>query len=163
VYKGSKLLKAARLKFIMQDLVHEASKELVDALGDKVVAVSLFGSWARREAAYDSDLDFFVVVKDLDERDRRFKIYHHLHKVVKRDVTVVDIDEDVLFREDLTITPLLLNISWDSIILYDPSGRLESLFRRIRDTVREKLERYKTKDGKYGWKPKDRQFTTIVV
>ncbi|PNV78565.1 MAG: hypothetical protein C0200_00435, partial [Thermoproteota archaeon] len=106
------------------ELSVEASRRLVKEFGDRIVAVSLFGSWARGEASERSDVDFFVVVRDFDESDRRFRIYDCLQKVVKRDVTVIDIDEEKLFREDLSIGSLLLNIAWDSIILYDPSGRL---------------------------------------
>jgi len=58
---------------------------------------------------------------------------------------------------------LLLNIAWDSMILYDPTGRLGILFERIKEGVKGKLERYITKDRKYGWKPKTKSFTTIEV
>lgn len=147
----------------MAELAFEAAKRLVDALGDRVVAIALFGSWARGEASDRSDADFFVVVRDFNDRDRRFKIYHCLHGALKRDVTVVDVEEEELFREDLTITPLLLNIAFDSVILHDPSGRLGELFKRIREAAENNLERYRTRDGKYGWRPKGRCFTTITV
>jgi predicted nucleotidyltransferase len=145
------------------ELAYEASRILVNVLGDRIVAVALFGSWVRGEASDRSDVDFFVVFKDFNEEDRRFKIYHYLHSVFKCDVTVIDVDEEKLFRNDLVITPLLLNIAWDSIVLYDPSGKLGELFKRIREAVKDKLERYRTRDGKYGWKPKSRLFTTITV
>ena len=140
----------------------EASEELVKKLGDKIVAVALFGSWARGEASEKSDVDFFVVVKNFDG-SRRFKIYDCLQGVLKRDVTVIDVDENELFKEDLKIGSLLLNIAWDSIILYDPTGRLRELFERIKNAVRDKLERYRTKNGKYGWKSKAKEFTIIEV
>ncbi|MGC9021064.1 MAG: nucleotidyltransferase domain-containing protein [Candidatus Methanodesulfokora sp.] len=145
------------------ELSVEASRRLVKEFGDRIVAVSLFGSWARGEASERSDVDFFVVVRDFDESDRRFRIYDCLQKVVKRDVTVIDIDEEKLFREDLSIGSLLLNIAWDSIILYDPSGRLRELFERIRRAAAERLERYRTRDGKYGWRPRTGEFTAIEV
>jgi predicted nucleotidyltransferase len=145
------------------ELPTKACENLVKRLGDRVVAVALFGSRARGEASEKSDFDFFVVVRDFDERDRRFKIYHCLHSVVKRDVTVIDVDEDELFREDLRIDSLLLNIIWDSVILYDPTGRLRELFERVKDAVKDKLERYRTRDGKYGWKPKSGELGVIEV
>jgi len=93
---------------------------------------------------------FFIVVKNFEVEDRRFLLYHYLYEVLKHDITIVDMDYEKLFREDLIITPLLLNIAWDSIILYDPTNKLRELFNRIKERVREKLVRYKTKDGKYG-------------
>ena len=145
------------------ELPTKACENLVKRLGDRVVAVALFGSRARGEASEKSDFDFFVVVRDFDERDRRFKIYHCLHSVVKRDVTVIDVDEDEFFREDLKIDSLLLNIIWDSVILYDPTGRLRELFERVKGAVKDKLERYRTRDGKYGWKPKSGELGVIEV
>ncbi len=142
----------------------KAVKQLVRELGDRVVAVSLFGSQARGEVTSRSDYDFFVVVKDLKEGNRRFKIYDPLYKVLKRDVTVIDMDEDSLFREDLTINSLLLNIAWDSIVLYDPEGKLRNLFKRIKNAVEKSgLKRYRTKNGKYGWKPVKGKLKTIEV
>jgi len=143
--------------------VYKAVENLVNALGDKIVAISLFGSRARGENLEYSDYDFFIVVKNFEVEDRRFLLYHYLYEVLKHDITIVDMDYEKLFREDLIITPLLLNIAWDSIILYDPTNKLRELFNRIKERVREKLVRYKTKDGKYGWKPRDGKLTTIEV
>ena len=145
------------------DLVREASRELVKALGNKIVAIALFGSRARKEASCRGDYDFFVVVRNFRDKNRRFKIYHHLHKVLKSDITVVDVDEERLFNERLSITPLLLNVAWDAEVLCDPSGRLEELFERIRKAAKEKLVRYRTKDGKYGWKPKNGKLEPMEV
>ncbi len=147
----------------IRDMVYEAVEELVKEFGNRIVAVALFGSFARDEASERSDFDFLVVVKNFNEINRRFLIYHQLYRVLKRDITLIDVDESSIFKEDLVITPLLLNIAWDSVILYDPTGRLSNLFERIREGVKGKLERYKTKDHKYGWKPKAESFTTIEV
>ncbi len=57
----------------MLELANRAARELVRRLGDKIVAVALFGSRARGEASAYSDYDFLVVVRDMNSRDRRFK------------------------------------------------------------------------------------------
>lgn len=143
--------------------IYKAVEELVREFENRIVAVALFGSFAREEASEQSDFDFFVVVKNFDEKNRRYSIYQQLHKILKRDITLIDVDENSILKEDLMITPLLLNIAWDSMILYDPTSKLGNLFERIRNGVKDKLERYKTKDHKYGWKPKTGSFTTIEV
>ena len=145
------------------DLVKKACNLLIENLGDKIVAVSLFGSLARGEASKYSDVDFFIVVRNFNDPNRRFKIYHYLYSVLKKDVTVIDIDENKLFRDDLKISPLLLNIIYDSIILYDPTGRLTKLFDRIKYAIDKNLVRYKTPDGKYGWKPRKGILSIIKV
>lgn len=145
-------------------LLGRAVEELLRELGDRVVAVALFGSRARGEADAGSDYDFLVVVRGLRGLGRRFRIYDPLRRVLKTDVTVLDVDESKVFREDLTIDPLLLNIAWDAVVLYDPTGRLDRLFKRIRMAVKEAgLIRYRTKDGKYGWKPAKGGLKTIEV
>ncbi len=144
-------------------LVEVAVCKLVESLGDRVVAVALFGSRARGESSEHSDYDFLVIVRDMDECDRRFKIYDPLYKVLKRDITVIDISEDKIFRENLEIDSFLLNIAYDGVILYDPSGKLKELFNRIKKAIKGKLVRYKTKDGKYGWKPLDGFLKPIEV
>jgi len=100
------------------ELPTKACENLVKQLGDRIVAVALFGSRARGEASERSDFDFFVVVRDFDERNRRFKIYHCLHSVVKKDVTVMDVDEDELFREDLKINPFVPRCSLSLVHVY---------------------------------------------
>ena len=140
-----------------------AVRKLVRRLGDRVVAVALFGSRARGESSAYSDYDFLVVVRGMNSRDRRFRIYDPLYRVLKRDVTVVDISEEDIFNENLEINSLLLNIAFDGVILYDPSGRLASLFRRIKQAVKGKLIRYKNRDGKYDWKPVEGVLKPIEV
>jgi predicted nucleotidyltransferase len=137
------------------DLIREATQNLIERLGEKIVAVALFGSIARNEAIEVSDIDIFVVVTQMPTGlERRFLIYDTLHKTLKRDITIIDMDEKEIFREDLEITPMLLNIAWDSKVIYDPSGKLCKLFDRIKEVIKKlKLERYQTSDGKYGWKP----------
>jgi len=136
------------------DLIREAVENLVEKLGGKVVAVALFGSLARGEVNDRSDIDIFVVVKGMSRGlERRYMIYDILYETLKKDVTIIDVDEKELFREELEITPMLLNIAWDSKVLYDPSGRLSKLFERVKTIIEKlKLQRYRTIDGKYGWK-----------
>ncbi|KPV64823.1 MAG: Nucleotidyltransferase domain protein [Candidatus Bathyarchaeota archaeon BA1] len=138
----------------MLGLVKEAVNRLIEGLGDRVVAVALFGSLARSESSERSDIDLLVVVRGMRRgMERRFTIYDIVHKMVRRDVTIIDVDEEELFKEDIEVPPLLINIAWDALVLHDPSGRLSQLFERVRTIVNKlNLDRYKTQDGKYGWK-----------
>lgn len=141
-----------------------AVERLVRELGEKIVAVALFGSRARGEVSERSDYDFFVVTRNLKGPGRRFKIYHPLYEELRRDVTVIDVEEGELFREDLSINSLLLNVAWDGVVLYDPTGKLSLLFERIRMAAKKAgLVRYRTKDGKYGWRPASGELTAIEV
>lgn len=134
-----------------------AVESLQNRFGEDLEAVVLFGSSARGEAVELSDLDFFVVVHGLPEEPvkRRFVVYDAMtpvSKEFKRDVSVIEIEADEIGKQ---ITPMLINIAHDGIILYDRTGRVGDLLRRVNKAVeRAGLVRYRTSDGKYGWKPK---------
>lgn len=69
----------------------------------------------------------------------------------KHEVSVIEADTEEIGKQ---ITPLLIDIAHDGIILYDKVGRIEALLRRVRNAVKKAgLVRYKTRDRKYGWKP----------
>ena len=147
----------------MSALSQGVVKNLRGRFSDHLVAVGLFGSAARGEAVERSDLDFLVVLRGIPKSmERRYQVYKPIHDAVAtqsrqvRDTTVIELDEEFIKDEDVEITPMMLNIAADAIILYDPEGRLASFIERVRRLIQVAgLERYRTKDGKYGWKPRD--------
>jgi len=55
------------------EILREVKEKLIEILGDDLVEVILFGSYARGEAKEDSDVDVLVVVKrklTLEEHDK---------------------------------------------------------------------------------------------
>jgi len=140
---------------IVQKL-RECASELEKLLGDELVGLVLFGSWARGEAREDSDVDVFVVLKSLRGVEARAAVYKVVSRSVGRAATLVDARADELFGEELELTPLLLNILVDGIVVYDRTGKLAELAAKARRLVEaEGLVRYRTPDGKYGWKRLD--------
>jgi len=149
----------------VKQLVERVVEGLLQNFEGKIAAVAMFGSSARGESTDKSDMDFFVVVKDYaSSLERRLMLYRAIHDVVARDVTVIDVDEEDVFRQDLEITSLLLNIAYDGKILYDPEGRLKRLFEKTKEIVAKLgLERRSTKDGKYWWKAEETPLKTVEV
>ena len=136
--------------------------ELKKEFDDNLVAVALFGSVARGEAKPRSDLDFLVILTDKTrDRDRLCRVYQCIHRIVtadgvSRDVTVLESDEDFIVSNDTEVTPLILNIAADAIILHDPKHKLSSFIDKVKKIIDlAGLERYKVETGEYGWKPKD--------
>ncbi len=133
-----------------------AVRSMYERFGDRLQTVVLFGSHAREEAAKLSDVDFFVVVRGLptDPVERRLDVYESLTPIVRRfriDVSVIEMDEREIGR---SLSPLLINIAHEGLILYDRDGRITTFFERLREAVkRAGLVRFRTSDGKYGWRP----------
>ncbi len=133
--------------------LEEASEDLKRVIGEAFAGLLLFGSYARGEASKGSDVDVLVVMRGLRDLRVRGDVYSVLARHVGRPLTLVDVNLADLSREDLEVTPLLLNALYDGIIVYDESGILKKLKSKIYELVkRAGLVRYKTPDGKYGWK-----------
>lgn len=85
---------------------------------------------------------------------RRIRVYNILapvNKKFRRGISVFTLEGD----EIRDVTPLLINIAHDAVILFDREKYLEKLFERIREAVRKAgLVPYRTRDGKIGWKTK---------
>lgn len=121
-----------------------------------VKAVVLFGSRARGEACERSDVDLLLLHDGCmveDPVERRRMLYLQVMDLVGdlfESVTVVDME----LREFLSpkeVTPLLLNIYWDAVVVYDQTGSLGSFLEKVRDRiVRSGLRR--VRDGRaYYW------------
>ncbi len=104
-----------------------------------VRAVLLFGSKARGESGDRSDVDLLVLHEGCGIRDavlRRRHLYNVLREAVGggADLTVVDM-ELKCFLNPGEISPLLLNIYWDAVVLYDSTGSVECFLRRVRERI----------------------------
>ena len=138
--------------------LEECAAELERLLGAEFLGLVLFGSWARGEAREDSDVDVLVVLRSLRGVEVRALVYKVVAERVRRAVTLVDARADELFKEGLELTPLLLNALVDGIVVCDKTGKLSELAAKARRLVEEAgLTRYRTPDGKYGWKRRDGQ------
>ena len=134
----------------------EACEELSRLLGEEFVGLALFGSWARGEAGEKGDVDVFVALRSLRGMDIRSMVYRTIARRVKRALTLVDMRLDEITSDDAVLTPLLINVVADAVVVWDPSGVLHEFVEKGRELIKKAgLVRYKTPDGKYGWKRED--------
>ena len=86
----------------------------------------------------------------------RSAIYRIIARHVKRALTLVDVRLDEITGDDVVLTPLLINVVADAVVVWDPSGVLSEFVEKGRELIRKAgLVRYRTPDGKYGWKRED--------
>lgn len=133
-----------------EQAVHEIAQPLVTALsqelGDRLVAIVLFGSRARGNATTHSDWDLLLVATEPPIRTlQRHTIVKKLLPLPWRGLASVLAKTPEEF--DAALTSLYLDIALDRIVLYDKNHymrrRLTSLRRQLK-----KLGLYRVSDGR---------------
>lgn len=133
------------------EILMKSSERLAEVLGDEFVGLILFGSWARGKARADSDVDILLVLGSIGGFDARVSIYSTLAENLRMPVTFVDVRLSEVTGCDYELTPLMLNILYDGIVVWDIDGVLKEFVERGRRLIeRAKLVRYETPNSKYG-------------
>jgi len=121
-----------------------------DHLGPDLIAIVLYGSWARGEPRPGSDVDLLVIARHLP-RDR-FERVTYVHQLVvgrfRRRISVLA-KEPAEFAG--YFPSLYLDIGLDGIILYDPEGYMAGKLARIREIIEEAGLYRLHRDGELMW------------
>lgn len=95
-------------------ILREVKEKLEEILGDDLVEVILFGSYARGEAREDSDVDVLVVVKKLPDREEEWEIGELMTDLVLRYGVVFSIitypQKPEMFQD-----PLIMAVAKDGV------------------------------------------------
>ncbi|ADN49785.1 nucleotidyltransferase domain-containing protein [Vulcanisaeta distributa] len=137
-----------------QAVINDVRAKLSRLVGGSFMAVLLFGSLARCEADEYSDVDLLVLHSGLGRIDRvkRRRAVYLAISALLRDypLTVIDMDINEFLNPGI-ITPLLLNIYWDAMVLLDRTGKLNEFLEQVRRRIVESGLR-RIRDGKaYYW------------
>ncbi|MFQ5853170.1 MAG: nucleotidyltransferase domain-containing protein [Candidatus Binatia bacterium] len=131
----------------------QAVKALRRALGDRLVAVVLFGSRARGDARPDSDWDLLVIAEQLPEGywDRHRSIREALRDGRCAGVSVV---AKTPTEFESYLAPLYLDIALDGQLLFDRNGYARGKLNELRRIIqRAGLFRERTEAGDiWRWK-----------
>ena len=145
---------------IYQSLIKHYLQELQRRLGNSLLSVTLFGSVARGEATANSDIDLLTLVKK--------RTYNIEKRIIKVNVESFNWPEMASLRErriqtkiynivkteaELRENPLiLLDISEDGKILYDPKGKMKKILEKLKKKLKELgAEKIVLKNGKGYW------------
>ncbi len=115
-----------------RNLLSPALTALKDALGDRLVALVLFGSQARGEADEASDWDLLLIAKDLPTGTlkRHFALKRALPPLWRGRIALLAKTPEEF---EARLPALYLDIADDGILLYDPTEYAARKLRRIRE------------------------------
>lgn len=133
------------VQHLLWELARAYTEALRETLGEKLVAVALFGSVARGEATPTSDIDLLVVVEDLPPgRFQRYAWLEAADRAVEPQVQAlwqqgIPVEISVILKtpeEAMRITPLYLDLTEDARILYEREPLLSTVLERLRQRLR---------------------------
>jgi len=115
----------------------QSIEALKRGLGDRLVAVVLFGSRARGEAREDSDWDLLVLARDLPAR------LFQRHRVLKQMLPAAERGRISLLAKtpqefESSLPALYLDIALDGIVLHDPERYIADKLVMLRQLIGEK-------------------------
>ncbi|NLG85005.1 MAG: nucleotidyltransferase domain-containing protein [Firmicutes bacterium] len=110
----------------------EVVQALRQGLGENLVAVVLFGSWARGEAGPESDWDLLVLAHGLKPLPRHFRLKTMLPEAWRGRVSIL-----AKTPSEFTARPaeLYLDIALDDVVLYDTDGYITQRLAYLRDLI----------------------------
>jgi len=135
-------------------------QRLRETLGEKLIGVALFGSYARGDYHPGSDLDLLVIAEGLPAHpvERIQWLYNLVVSVAKKRVGFVAWTPTEFSH---AFPSLYLDLGLDARILFDPSGFLSAGLKRVREII-EEAGLYRTQNGRnFAWrfkKPPQRGF-----
>ncbi|MEM2137453.1 MAG: nucleotidyltransferase domain-containing protein [Candidatus Methanomethylicia archaeon] len=154
-----------------REVIDTLFKELLEYFGDKLISIIVFGSVARGEARKDSDVDLFLVIKDLPKS--RFERQDIFMKIEDEITHILDdlrskgyyIDFSPILKtpmEASKISPIYLDMVEDAIIVYDKNFMV-NILNKLRNKLNELgAERVRMGKGWYWILKKNYKFGEVI-
>lgn len=128
-----------------EELINKLTEEAKKYYGERLVAIVLFGSVARKTQRNDSDIDILLVVKDLPKgRLRRTEEFMKIEEKLEEDLKRLRKEGIYTLISPIIKTPeevkkgglFFLDFVFDAVILFDK----ENFFERFLTNFKEKLK-----------------------
>lgn len=118
---------------------------------EHLIALAIFGSYARGEETPRSDIDILLIANHLPKRkfERESFIRKPAIGILKKKFNVIAWTQEEF---ETNFSSIYLDLGQDAVIYYDPSGYLKKKLEKIKQITEEaKLERVKLPSG-YVWR-----------
>jgi predicted nucleotidyltransferase len=129
----------------LRRLAEEYATELLSLLGERLVAIVLFGSVARQDCTPTSDIDLLIIAADLPRGHfARKRQLAAADRAFEKELAAAEAEgiETRLARivrtpaEAERIIPLYLDMTEDAVLLYDRDGFFAGILARLRASLR---------------------------
>ena len=152
-------------------IIHKLLKLLKEKFGEDLISLAIYGSVARGDNKRDSDIDLFIVVKNLPPTTiERIRIFDSLELLLEEDIKeMFSKGYYVSFspimktpEEAMRFSPLYMDITEDAVLIYDKENFLQNLLQRIRKKLNELGYERIWLGKKWYWRKKDFKFGEVV-
>jgi len=135
---------------INTEIAHRIIKEYKNYLGDKLIAIVLFGSRARGDHKEKSDFDILIIASDLPER--------YLARMGYIREPLINFDESISIiaktpeEFDSFFPSLYLDIALDGKLLLDKDGFMKGRLEKIKEIIKASALKRVENEGEFIWK-----------
>jgi len=152
-------------------IIHKLLKLLKEKFGEDLISLAIYGSVARGDNKRDSDIDLFIVVKNLPPTTiERIRIFDSLELLLEEDIKeMFSKGYYVSFspimktpEEAMRFSPLYMDMTEDAVLIYDKENFLQNLLQRIRKKLNELGYERIWLGKKWYWRKKDFKFGEVV-
>lgn len=129
------------------ELARQYAEALQRYFGERLVSVVLYGSVARGNYTTTSDIDLLIIAEELPEsRRERNRLLVEIEEkefsstlaALHRQGIYTDFSTRIKTPEEaLRFSPLYLDLTEDSVILYDRGGFFQGVLERLRNRLKE--------------------------
>jgi hypothetical protein len=129
-----------------QEYITQLFSKIEDFYGDTLVSLVVYGSYAREENKFDSDIDLFIVIKTDKTRGERIREFVkeiespliNLSLKLYDDNISPEISSLILTeKESLCFNPLYLDMVTKRIIIFDRYNFMENLLMKYKNLMNE--------------------------
>lgn len=124
----------------LRDVLIEA---FLKVFGDSLLSLVLFGSYARGEPRYDSDIDLLVILDHIDDRYGVQRLLDDVERLLEPFFSDISkcgfkpfLSPIVLSKDQASTTrPLYIDLVFDARVLYDKDNFISGILSTIRDKL----------------------------